>query len=455
MLLVAPKNTSSLAKYDATPTKPVTADINPAPEATKKVVDIKSDTVESPKPARPFIAAYNAIAVGRQYVASSPNPAKPFLAVFNATKALTTLKAREYVNTLPKAPKPVLAAYNATTASITLKERGYINSLPKAPKLAPVDVNVARAVAYAAFKSHKPSLATFYATVASATSRKCVVPLSVARKLPADQNVARVVAYAVSKSVSESSKPSLTACNVTVASAAAQNDTAAEADTCVAAKTVDVTNKAVTSNLASEDAAQASQLSQYEQSCQQDKAGSNTTSSSSVHSGTNTFATIAAASVTASASNEQQSNSNFYGTTWDKLFDERITNNKPLSLNNTAVFSLNNAEKKEWSRKEKIRKQSQSHLPKMKNRCDYWPACTNKNCKFSHPTAPCRAGDECTFGKRCSFVHPKDLVGPPKKRSNSTGTPKRNSITGPPKRTASSGGNTRNNNRYSAISLKK
>ncbi|GAA5805950.1 hypothetical protein HPULCUR_011477 [Helicostylum pulchrum] len=334
--VVAPNNTSLLAKNDVTPAP---SSVTATPEAIKKVVG-------SPKPA-----------------------------VFNATKALI----------LPKAPKPVLAAHNTTTASITLKEREYINSLPKAPKLTPVDANVARAVA-----------------------------------------------NAVSKSVSESPKPSLAACNSTVAS----------------------------------------QLSQSEQSCQQDKAGSNIednsspsstapTSSSSVHSGTNTFADTAAASVTASpaasssASNEQQSNSNFYGTTWDKLFDESITNNKPLSLNNTTVFNLNNAKNKERSREEKIHKQSQSHLSKMRNRCDYWPACTNKNCKFSHPTAPCRAGDECTFGKRCSYIHPKDLAEPPKKRSNSTGTPNHNSTTGPPKRTASSGGNTHNNNRYSAMSLKK
>lgn len=64
-----------------------------------------------------------------------------------------------------------------------------------------------------------------------------------------------------------------------------------------------------------------------------------------------------------------------------------------------------------------------------------------------------RVGDECPFGKRCSFIHPKDLVEPVKKRSSSTGTPKRNS-TGPPKRAASSGGNTRNNNRDNTVTLK-
>ncbi|KAI9260865.1 hypothetical protein EDC94DRAFT_129508 [Helicostylum pulchrum] len=85
-------------------------------------------------------------------------------------------------------------------------------------------------------------------------------------------------------------------------------------------------------------------------------------------------------------------------------------NNKPLSLNNTAVFNVNNAEKKEWSREEKIRKQSQSHLPKMRNRCDYWPACTNKNCKFAHPTAPCRVGDECQFVTQLVYQSEIQLV---------------------------------------------
>ncbi|KAF9951077.1 hypothetical protein BGZ72_007316 [Mortierella alpina] len=42
-------------------------------------------------------------------------------------------------------------------------------------------------------------------------------------------------------------------------------------------------------------------------------------------------------------------------------------------------------------------------------RCRFWPKCTNKSCKFTHPTLPCRDPDNCTFGDRCLFVHPKDL----------------------------------------------
>ncbi|KAK3829068.1 MAG: hypothetical protein J3Q66DRAFT_24205 [Benniella sp.] len=45
---------------------------------------------------------------------------------------------------------------------------------------------------------------------------------------------------------------------------------------------------------------------------------------------------------------------------------------------------------------------------KMKSRCRFWPNCTNKACKFTHPSMPCRDPDNCTFGDRCIFIHPKD-----------------------------------------------
>ncbi|KAG0230285.1 hypothetical protein BGX31_005897 [Mortierella sp. GBA43] len=46
---------------------------------------------------------------------------------------------------------------------------------------------------------------------------------------------------------------------------------------------------------------------------------------------------------------------------------------------------------------------------KMKSRCRFWPNCTNKACKFTHPSLPCRDPDNCSFGDRCIFIHPKDL----------------------------------------------
>ncbi|KAF9206420.1 hypothetical protein BGZ49_002511, partial [Haplosporangium sp. Z 27] len=53
---------------------------------------------------------------------------------------------------------------------------------------------------------------------------------------------------------------------------------------------------------------------------------------------------------------------------------------------------------------------------KLKSRCHYWPNCTNKACKYTHPSQPCRDGDNCQFGERCIFIHPKDETTPrPKK----------------------------------------
>ncbi|KAF9151792.1 hypothetical protein BGX21_003457 [Mortierella sp. AD011] len=53
---------------------------------------------------------------------------------------------------------------------------------------------------------------------------------------------------------------------------------------------------------------------------------------------------------------------------------------------------------------------------KLKSRCHYWPNCTNKACKYTHPSQPCRDGDNCRFADRCIFIHPKDQTTPRAKK---------------------------------------
>ncbi|ORZ23790.1 hypothetical protein BCR41DRAFT_246351 [Lobosporangium transversale] len=55
---------------------------------------------------------------------------------------------------------------------------------------------------------------------------------------------------------------------------------------------------------------------------------------------------------------------------------------------------------------------------KIMSRCNYWPNCTNKACKYTHPSQPCRDADNCRFGDRCVFIHPKDLTPRSKKSKN-------------------------------------
>ncbi|KAF9116047.1 hypothetical protein BGX27_005076 [Mortierella sp. AM989] len=57
-------------------------------------------------------------------------------------------------------------------------------------------------------------------------------------------------------------------------------------------------------------------------------------------------------------------------------------------------------------------------VTKMKSRCHYWPNCTNKACKYTHPSQPCRDGDHCRFGDRCIFIHPKDQTSPRTKKGS-------------------------------------
>ncbi|KAF9960591.1 hypothetical protein BGZ72_006491 [Mortierella alpina] len=63
---------------------------------------------------------------------------------------------------------------------------------------------------------------------------------------------------------------------------------------------------------------------------------------------------------------------------------------------------------------------------KMKSRCRFWPNCTNKSCKFTHPSSPCRDPENCTFGDRCIFIHPSDMKPRPPRENK--GLKKQNSI---------------------------
>ncbi|KAI8074184.1 hypothetical protein BC940DRAFT_290235 [Gongronella butleri] len=64
----------------------------------------------------------------------------------------------------------------------------------------------------------------------------------------------------------------------------------------------------------------------------------------------------------------------------------------------------------DMSRLEKIEQQQQTYAPRYKSRCEFWPGCTNKKCKYHHPVMNCRNGDQCAFGKKCAFLHPSDYV---------------------------------------------
>lgn len=44
---------------------------------------------------------------------------------------------------------------------------------------------------------------------------------------------------------------------------------------------------------------------------------------------------------------------------------------------------------------------------KTKERCKYYPSCSNAGCPFYHPTLPCKLFPICKFGDSCAYVHPK------------------------------------------------
>ncbi|KAL9537430.1 hypothetical protein MBANPS3_011779 [Mucor bainieri] len=79
--------------------------------------------------------------------------------------------------------------------------------------------------------------------------------------------------------------------------------------------------------------------------------------------------------------------------------------------------------KKFLTREQLIEQQRQHHMPRSKARCSHWPHCTNNNCKFFHPYKACRAGDNCSFGDRCMFVHPSDCMVNVRESKNATAAP--------------------------------
>ncbi|KAI8985369.1 hypothetical protein BDB01DRAFT_787840 [Pilobolus umbonatus] len=89
-----------------------------------------------------------------------------------------------------------------------------------------------------------------------------------------------------------------------------------------------------------------------------------------------------------------------------RILDPEVTPTESLSSPSSKT------QKKIWTREEKIEKQKQAYYPMVKSRCDYWPNCTNKHCKFWHPFAECREGDNCPFKERCMFLHPRDHIEP-------------------------------------------
>ncbi|KAJ1724785.1 hypothetical protein LPJ53_000992 [Coemansia erecta] len=45
----------------------------------------------------------------------------------------------------------------------------------------------------------------------------------------------------------------------------------------------------------------------------------------------------------------------------------------------------------------------------IKRRCRFWPTCSNRNCKYVHPSQTCRMYPECAFDTACIYIHPSDV----------------------------------------------
>lgn len=51
--------------------------------------------------------------------------------------------------------------------------------------------------------------------------------------------------------------------------------------------------------------------------------------------------------------------------------------------------------------------ESAKPITKSKDRCKFYPLCSNATCAFFHPTLPCKLFPNCKFGDSCAYVHPR------------------------------------------------
>ncbi|CAO3692116.1 hypothetical protein CU097_008444 [Rhizopus azygosporus] len=382
-----PKTDPCLAKYEAT---------------TASCLLASQQYIESlPKPVTPFLANYevttaSCLLVSQQYIESLPKPVTPFLANFEATTAFTLLAAEKHIASLPKKVDPFLADYEATTARVLLQSSKYIEQIKPSVKesaLAKYDASTAchllKASEYVASMPKPPSpfLAKYEATTAATlhTAQKYI------------------------ESLPKPAKPFL-----------AQYEATTALTLLHARNYVELLPKPVQPFLANYESTTAGTLlaarnyiSSLEPSNQSSKSASRAISrqnssfsvtASPFHPTNNT--TIPFQQSPAS------SPQGLLVSDHDSAADSEPETEKDYNQGRESVFVMANTfaayDERTWARLEKIQKQSQNHLPKMKSRCNYWPNCTNKHCKYWHPVKDCRMGDQCAFRERCMFLHPED-----------------------------------------------
>lgn len=331
----------------------------------------------------PFLANYevttaSCLLVSQQYIESLPKPVTPFLANFEATTAFTLLAAEKHIASLPKKVDPFLADYEATTARVLLQSSKYIEQIKPSVKesaLAKYDASTAchllKASEYVASMPKPPSpfLAKYEATTAATlhTAQKYI------------------------ESLPKPAKPFL-----------AQYEATTALTLLHARNYVELLPKPVQPFLANYESTTAGTLlaarnyiSSLEPSNQSSKSASRAISrqnssfsvtASPFHPTNNT--TIPFQQSPAS------SPQGLLVSDHDSAADSEPETEKDYNQGRESVFVMANTfaayDERTWARLEKIQKQSQNHLPKMKSRCNYWPNCTNKHCKYWHPVKDCR-----------------------------------------------------------------
>ncbi|KAI9254243.1 hypothetical protein BY458DRAFT_521206 [Sporodiniella umbellata] len=408
-LLASQKYTASLlppflARYEAT---------------TASRILVANEYITSlPKYVEPFLANYEATTAStlleaQGYVESIPKRVDPFLADYDATAAASLLAASEYVASMPKPASPCLAAYEASTAANLQQAREYIEKLPK-PSLAKYEATTAATLLEASEyiqKLSQPFLAEYEATTASCLLAAVEYTCQLS-KPPKGKKMAISDSRTLPGQVPPLPTPFLANYEASTAMALKEGNEYIER----LPKPFLAHYEASTASHLLQAQAYVCQLTSKKEAPIEPRPVAK-----AMHSD------LLPRSFSASASPFQPSHlkDHIPYPTRPQLMLFSHPDSPPDSEPETttaddAVFVMANSlipyDEKAWARAEKIQKQSQNHFPKMKSRCNYWPNCTNKHCKYWHPIKDCRMGQECTFKERCMFLHPADYGAQRKKR---------------------------------------
>lgn len=95
----------------------------------------------------------------------------------------------------------------------------------------------------------------------------------------------------------------------------------------------------------------------------------------------------------------------------NEIKNDDITNEKMQTEEKTKIIIKKSEYLKKYDRIPELLSNIAINRPsvkaKLKERCKYFPSCTNSECEYFHPSGQCKAFPNCKFADNCLYIHPK------------------------------------------------